>query len=189
VNEQFSFEHQWQMSEEEYQLLVVQLGRHARRMHPLALTARVGLWAALGTGLLFVPYLSAFGVLVLLVVVVVLLRKPIWRWMLRVNGDSQRAHTLYLHEPVLSGVSEAGFWIESSTVKQHTAWPALFLWEVRDGWLRLAPAAGPQAYFPVAAMQAAGVFDFVMAKARAHGGEYDTPSALRRQRELKRAAV
>ena len=97
--------------------------------------------------------------------------------MTRHGARSEYRRTDHLHAPITYGVGDDGMWIHASSMRAHSAWPGLKVWDERDGWLILQADGMLTAYYPVAALRAEGVYEEVLALARSHGVLFDSPEA------------
>ena len=164
----FRFEHTVQFTEAEYV--------HLRRIGPIVSRwgrAKLGLVVLFGLALLAFRWTAPFGGFIVLTSFGFWL---LFRFSPKAGRDEYRQSS-YLHGPITYGVSGYGVWIEGGPLHAESAWSGVRVWHSRDGLLMLSATGMPPVYLPEAQLRDAGLHDRVMALAREHAVEYDSPGA------------
>lgn len=167
----FRFEHTITFTEAEYV--------HLRRIGPLmSRRGRVKFALALlvGLGLIAFHWTAPLGGFLVLTMVGFSL---LMRFGPKFGRDEYRG-SAYLRGPITYGVAGWGVWLEAGPLRAESAWAGVQTWHSRDGMLMLAASGMPPVYLPEAKLRDAGLYDRVMALAREHAAEYDSPEARRR---------
>jgi hypothetical protein len=134
------------------------------------ITRRV-LLAVLGVVCLLTPYTVLLGVALLVAeALAIWLPHTFPGTAARIFRESEvlQAHVTY-------GVNDTGLSVEAPGLAAQAGWKYLRNWRVRDGWLILPCEGIPTVYLLVEALQAAGVYEPVLALAKAHGTAFDAP--------------
>jgi hypothetical protein len=97
--------------------------------------------------------------------------------MARLALRSQYAKAAYFKGPITVGVSQTAVWFHGGTLRAESAWEGLRVWERREGWLKLSCSGMPPVYLKEEELRQAGVLDDVLASARRHAMEFDSPPA------------
>jgi hypothetical protein len=161
----FSFEHVWEMREDDY-LASYDLPRS----HSLRARVKLGVVALVGILLLLAPYSAAIGVLLIILSVLIWFLPRMARHELGARFEG----TPYLRGPISFGVSRGGMWLKGAHVGAESDWEGLVGWRERDGWLILSASGIPPVYLPIAALRQHGLYDAVVFLARAHGRQMGT---------------
>jgi hypothetical protein len=169
VSEQgLRFEHTLSLCEREYGAL--------RQLTPMSRRGRINtlVLAALGLALLAVSRWTApLGVVLMLAATLFWFSPRIARKGVR----EEYVRARYLHGPVTYGVDDRGMWLHGGALRAESTWAGLAGWELRRGWLLLAPEGMPRVVLPVGELRAVGVYDRVLELARLHGTEFDSAEA------------
>jgi hypothetical protein len=163
----FQFEHTHRFQEKEYGALVALLSQKTSRR-----TVRYVLFMLAGVLLLFSRYTLLLGVLWLGLGLLAV-------WMPHTfagTGARTYRESKLLREELTYGVSERELWIHGPEYSATVGWRYLGYWRIREDWLILPCTGIPTVYLPVAALQAAGIFDQVMTLVRRHGKPFDAPA-------------
>jgi hypothetical protein len=83
----------------------------------------------------------------------------------------------YLRDEMTYGVSERGLWVRDPNHSGWASWKMLGAWRIRGDWLALGCSGITSVFLPVSELQAAGIFEQVMARVRTHGTAYDGEAA------------
>ena len=158
--EPFSFEHTHQLSETEYVTLTsLMLKKQTWRL------VRLLLAAALGIACLFWPYTLLLGCAILVLVVLAVTHRTIVPTGARVTF---RRNPLQ-QSPLTYGLNDREFWVRGSHYEARAQWPHLHIWQRKDDWLVLSAYGMPWLFFPLQALEAAGVLERVMPLVDVHG--------------------
>ena len=164
----FSFECTLRLAETDY----ARLEGDPLRPGPRA-WGRLAALTAVGLALLCYAPTRFPGVLVLLVAGAALLLPRIGRaGQARMYRDAA-----YLHGPTTHGVSDAGVWFAGGSLRAESTWAGVRVWDRRNGHLLLAATGMPRVCLPEAELRTAGLEDRVLALARRHAVEFNSPAA------------
>jgi hypothetical protein len=164
--EPFSFEHSHRFTEREFaEVVALMCWRPAQRR-----TAGV-LFAVLAVVCLLWSYTLLIGILLLLMEGLTLWAKH------SIPGTAANTYreSKLLQKRIAYGVSDTGLSIRAPALSAEASWRYLRNWRIRDGWLILPCEGIPTVYLPVSGLREAGVYEQVLALARAHGTEFDRP--------------
>jgi hypothetical protein len=130
---------------------------------------RLSLWFAGTVALTLHPATRWLGIPALLLLLLVgLIASFVMPWMtahiLRWQYDRDRLH---LHQPITCGVSEEDVWIRGGDFVVRFPWGQMSGWNQGGGWLWIAGTGGGVAYFQIESLRKAGVFEELVALARA----------------------
>jgi len=167
----FRFEHAFRFTEKRY---VEVFGVFRKKTKPL----RIALVGAAGVACLFSPYTLLLGI--------VLLAVSIFGGFIVPLIPRSAAHVYrnspYLHDTLTYGVDDRGLWLAGPLIEVRVPWETARVWDERDGWLRISATGTPHFWFPVAALQEAGVYEPVMALCRRHAARFNARGARARRR-------
>lgn len=166
--EAFAFEHSHRFTEKEYVQVMAVFSRK-----PKPRIRRAALIIVIGILCLFTRYTLLPGVLILLLSAFVLVVPYTFKGT-AANGFRE---SKYLKDEMTYGVSERGLWMRGPNHSAWASWKMLGAWRIRGDWLMLPCSAIPCVFLPVSELQAAGIFEPVMALVRSHGTAYDGEAA------------
>ena len=170
MTKDFRYQHSHRLSETEHgELAALRPKDPGRRW-----INRLGLFA-LGIVCLFSPYTLIIGIALLGLGAFVLIMP---RYMPLTAARTYRK-LRYLHDPLEYGVSQDRIWIRGPDLHAEAAWRHLATWSEKGPWLILSPQSLPRLFLPIAGLKDAGVYEDVLAHARAHAPEFDSPKGRR----------
>lgn len=157
--EAFRFEHTVEVSEATYTELH-QLRPPSPRQRVLVLSL-----AAAGLTLLMGGWTRSLGTL-MLVSAAILWSLP---HLARRGVVDEYARAGYRRAPTTFGVSNRSIWLRGGPLRAESDWTGLDHWDRHGDWIVLRATGMPQVILPAGELERAGVLEWVMAMARAHG--------------------
>lgn len=164
----FAFEHTHRLTETEYVQVMTIFSRKPRPR-----VRRATLIVLLGVVCLFSHYTLLLGVLILLVSAFGMVVPHTFKG----TAANTFRESKYLRDEMTYGVSERGVWMRGPHHSAWAGWKMLGAWRIRGDWLMLPCSGIPCVFLPVSELQAAGLFEQVMALVRTHGTAYDGEAA------------
>jgi hypothetical protein len=160
----FVFEHSHRFTEKEYVQVTTVFSRKPRHR-----VRRATIVVVIAIACLFSRYTLIPGALLLLLT-------ALGAWVPHTfHGTATRwfRDSKLLKHELTYGASERGLWVRGPDLSAWAAWHLLGHWRIRGDWLMLPCNGIPTVFLPVSELQAAGVFEQVMALVRTHGTAFD----------------
>jgi hypothetical protein len=146
------------------------LGR-SRGRPTLRSLLRRAIWLALAITLLFSPYTIVLGILLFIALIL------IWSFTHWAAPLQKAAFVTAPKVPHTYEVTDHGFSVRTPEIFSEALWSQLLSWEEYQGVLRLGARDMLPVYLPVERLKMAGVYEDVLALARANDKRIATPGA------------
>ena len=162
----FKFEHAFRFTEKRYVELYGVLGKKNK---PL----RIAAIGAAGVACLFWSYTFVTGIVILAFLILMLFMPGLM--------PGAMAHTYrraaHLHDTLTYGVSDQDLWVTGPQIEARVPWKAAYLWDLRDGWLRISGGGVPNFWFPVAKLKDADIYERVIELCKLYAVRFNSREA------------